>query len=97
MTNKAVFDAAVQVALEVLPLEFSMRGAEVSRRVDASDRVAGAMRHVELSLVDALLPIVRDEVESGRLALPADDDYLTLSARLVELLVSEWLVIDLRD
>jgi len=96
--NPAIWETAVETAAQVLPLCLGEpHNQELPGLAKTDRRVAEALRNVELSLVEAFVPMIRDEVEAGKLKLSEGDDYLSLSANLVELLMAEWLVLDLRD
>jgi|GEM_PF-6667754 len=84
--------AAAAAARECLSIDLTegQRGVIV-RALGSSGRVATTFRDVELTLIEAMVPVVRAEVESGRVALAAGDDYLKTSARLVRAFAGEWL------
>jgi len=94
--NMEACGRAINNALDVLPRALDLKVDELKCLARKDDRVAQTLFDTELTLIEALLPAVRNFVEAGSIELAEGDDYLLVSANLARSLMQRWLVVDLR-
>lgn len=94
--NPGVCDDAIAEALKILPIALALEPGELDRLAVQNPQLLHVLRSAEYCLVEALLPLVRSQVESGEIELDTDDDFVVISANLVRQLMVKWLVVDVR-